>query len=485
MLNETASMKPTDTPNPPRKTRIVATLGPSSDKIEKVRELVEAGVNIFRLNFSHATHAWATAAVETVRKVEQEVQRPIGILMDTQGPAIRTGELANPLKLTPGEVFTFTVRGEKTEESASVDVNYEKLVEDISVGDTVLVDNGVIRMKVLEKQRNKIRCEILTQGTLGSRRHINLPGVKVSLPSITEKDYADVKWGMEHGVDFVALSFVRSREDIEQLRGFLRAGKSPMRIIAKIEDQEAIRNLEAILEAADGVMVARGDLGIELPFEELPITQRKIVMACLRLGRPVIVATHLLESMHENPMPTRAEVTDVANAVYEQADAVMLSGETGVGRYPVKSVETMDTICRRIERSYSTISVPHKIEFTSDRHHLVNSAVSLANEIRASGIVVFTHAGKTAQLTSWLRPRPSHIYAFTPEDIVWRQMCLLWGVRAFKMKLNDDDTEATVRDAIQILKKHNFVQPGESLVLLSQIQAHGDRHDSVQVRRVV
>jgi len=380
----------------PRKTRIVATVGPASEKLEQLSALAEAGVNVFRLNFSHARHDWARVIVGHIRTVEHELQRPIGIMMDTQGPSIRTGELANPLALKAGEIFTFTVRGEKTEESASVDVNYERLVDDISVGDTVLVDNGVIRMRVLEKHSNKIRCEILTEGTLGSRRHINLPGVRVSLPSITEKDYDDVRWGVEHGVDFVALSFVRSREDIEQLRGLLRSLKSSMRIIAKIEDRQAIDNLDSILIAADGVMVARGDLGIELPFEELPITQRKIVKSCIRIGKPVIVATHLLESMHSNPMPTRAEVTDVANAVYEQADAVMLSGETGVGQYPVKCIETLDIISRRIERSGGA-NFSEEAEFSTDRHKLIASAILLANRLNSTGIVVFTHAGNSAQ----------------------------------------------------------------------------------------
>jgi pyruvate kinase len=468
---------------PPRKTRIIATVGPKTEKVDQLRELASAGVNIFRLNFSHARHDWAKTVVENIRQCEKDLQRPIGIMMDTQGPSIRTGELANPLTLAPGGIFTFTVKGEKTEESASVDVNYEKLVDDISVNDIVLVDNGVIRMKVLEKQHNKIRCEILTPGTLGSRRHINLPGVKVSLPSITDKDYEDVKWGIENGINFVALSFVRSREDIEQLRGFLRAHKSPIRIIAKIEDQEAIKNLDSIIVAADGVMVARGDLGIELPFEELPIIQRKIVKTCIRMGKPVIVATHLLESMHENPMPTRAEVTDVANAVFEQADAIMLSGETGVGRYPVKCVETLDIISRRIERSGGA-NFSERPEFTQDRQRLMASAVMLANELKASGIVVFTHLGNMPQMASWLRPRTSHIYAFTPSETVWRQMCMLWGVRAFRMEL-DGNPEASIIAAIKHLKDSNLVQSGETLVFCAQVQVDGTiQQDSIQPRKV-
>lgn len=467
----------------PRKTRIIATIGPSSEKFEQLRDLAVAGVNVFRLNFSHATHAWAGEMMNHIRRLEQELGRPIGVMMDTQGPSIRTGELANPLALAPGEIFTFTVRGEKAEESASVDVNYEKLVDDISVGDIVLVDNGVIRMKVLEKQQNKIRCEILTKGTLGSRRHINLPGVKVSLPSITDKDYEDVKWGVAHGVDYVALSFVRSREDIEQLRGFLRSHKSTIRIVAKIEDQQAVQNLDGILAATDAVMVARGDLGIELPFEELPIIQRKIVKTCIRLGKPVIVATHLLESMHQNPMPTRAEVTDVANAVYEQADALMLSGETSVGCYPVKCVETLDIISRRVERSGGANFSEHA-EFVNDRQRLVASAINLANELKAGGIVIFTHGGSTAQITSWLRPRLSHIYAFTSTETIWRQMCLYWGVRAFRMDLHNEDPEATMLAAMKTLEDSQLVKSGDTLVFTVQAQTNGESRDSIQPRRV-
>ena len=274
-------------------------------------------------------------------------------MMDTQGPAIRTGDIGVPLDLQPGQKFTLTVRGERDLEEHSVDVNYENFVNDISVGDVVLIDNGAIEMKVLAKAGNKVECEVLTEGTLGSRRHINLPGVKVSLPALTAKDIKDVKLGLELGVDFIALSFVREARDLLQLRELFEDGKPPPFVIAKIEDQQAVANLESIVREADGIMVARGDLGIEIPYEELPIVQRRIVKTCLRHGKPVIVATHMLESMIESPMPTRAEVTDVANAVYEEADAIMLSGETTVGKYPLKCIEVFDRIATRIERSGS------------------------------------------------------------------------------------------------------------------------------------
>jgi pyruvate kinase len=327
-----------------RKTKIICTLGPASESAEVLRGLIEAGANIFRLNMSHATHEWVRLIVPRIRAISKELDVVIGILMDTQGPAIRTGDLAVKLDLKPGDIFEFTVRGAKSEETHSVDVNYDGLIDDIAVGDTVLVDNGVLHMKVLEKSGNKIRCEVLTEGVMGSRRHINLPGVKVNLPPLTEKDLADVALGAETGVDFVALSFCREPSDVVALREALQQHGSSARIVAKIEDQLAVKNINGIIEKTDAIMVARGDLGVECAMEDLPIIQRKIVKRCLQRGRPVIVATHMLESMIENPVPTRAEITDVANAVYEQADAVMLSGETTVGKYPVECVRVLDRV---------------------------------------------------------------------------------------------------------------------------------------------
>ncbi|MEY2604760.1 MAG: pyruvate kinase, partial [Verrucomicrobiota bacterium] len=295
-----------------RKTKIICTLGPATESAEMLTRLVEAGADLFRLNMSHAEHKWVREIVPRIRQIAENVSRPVGILLDTQGPAIRTGDLPTNLKLNPGDIVEFTVRGAKSEEKYSVDVNYEGLVSDINVGDTVLVDNGMMRLEVLEKKRNRIRCRVMTPGTLGSRRHINLPGVRVNLPPLTEKDLADVALGAELGVDFVALSFVREASDIGELRRVLKAKKSKALIMAKIEDQSAVHSIAEIIRAADAIMVARGDLGIECPMEELPIIQRRIVKMSIRLGKPVVVATHMLESMISNPMPTRAEITDVA-----------------------------------------------------------------------------------------------------------------------------------------------------------------------------
>src|SRR5437879_7199621 len=289
---------------------------------------------------SHAQHDWLREIVPRIRAIAEEVGRAVAILVDTQGPAIRTGDLKTDLHLKPGDILEFTVRGAKSEEAYSVDVNYDGLINDINEGNTVLVDNGVSHLLVLEKRENRIRCKVITPGTLGSRRHINLPGVRVNLPPLTQKELGDIAVGVEMNVDFIALSCVRQRSDLDELRELLSQKGSKARVMAKIEDQSAVLLIHEIIASADAIMVARGDLGIECPIEELPIIQRKVVKLCARFGKPVVVATHLLESMVHNPIPTRAEITDVANAVFEQADSVMLSEETKIGSYPAECVGT-------------------------------------------------------------------------------------------------------------------------------------------------
>ena len=400
-----------------RKTKIIVTLGPATESEAVLRDLIHAGTNVFRLNMSHAPHDWVRIVVPRIRALAAATKQVIGILMDTQGPAIRTGDLSAKLNLKPHDIFEFTVRGAKNEEAYSVDVNYDGLIDDISVGDTVLVDNGVIHMKVLSKSGHHIKCEVLTEGVMGSKRHINLPGVKVNLPPLTEKDLADVELGCELGVDFVALSFCREGSDVQQLREVLASHGSSARIVAKIEDQLAVKNLDEIIRAANVIMVARGDLGIECPMEDLPIIQRRIVKRCIRMGRPVIVATHMLESMIVNPIPTRAEVTDVANAVFEQADAFMLSGETTVGKYPIKCVEVLDRVARRIERSGGA-GFAEQAFLADDRQKTVHAAVVLANSLPGSRLVVFTRRGIIADFVANQRPSHAPIFAFAPTAAV-------------------------------------------------------------------
>ena len=461
-----------------RRTKIIATLGPATSSPEIIGQLVDAGMNIARLNMSHASHDWVRATVKHLRAAAETRQRSIGILMDTQGPAIRTGDLKVPLDLKPGQKFAFTVRGEKSEEEHSVEVNYEHFVSDISVGDVVLLDNGEIQMKVLAKHRNKVECEVLTPGKLGSRRHINLPGVKVSLPALTAKDIADVALGLELGVDYLALSFVREAKDLRQLRALTEGSKHRPQIIAKIEDQQAVKNLEEIVSEADGIMVARGD---ECPYEELPIIQRKAVKLCLRVGKPVIVATHMLESMIENPMPTRAEITDVANAVFEQADAIMLSGETTVGKYPVKCIEVFDRIARRIERS-GNAGYHERAELTNPRQKLIKSAVVMADQLRAEAIIVFTRRGSMARWTSWLRPRYSPIYAVCENWPLADSLALNWGLTPVVFPFDYNDPQKNIDLALVRMKAEGILHRGHTVVIVSAMSSGTQIVDAVQMR---
>ncbi len=470
---------------PFRRTKIIFTLGPATESEEMLEKMIRAGADVVRLNMAHAKHDWTREVIRRVRTVSARVGREVAIMMDIKGPEIRTGDLATPLELKAGEIFDFTVRPgtrDSAEEIRSVDVNYQNLVNDISVGSIVLVDNGLLRLEVLEKSDAHIRCRVLIAGQLSSRRHINLPGVKVNLPAFTEKDRADTLVGLAEGIDFVALSFVREAKDVLQLREFLTAQKSTVRIIAKIEDQSAIANLDEIVAACDALMVARGDLGIECPFEELPVIQRRAVRACLAQGRPVIVATHMLESMITQPVPTRAEITDVANAVYEYADCVMLSGETTVGKYPVECVQMLDKIARRIEAE-ADLADREPANFTGDRMKVLHSAVVLANEIPHSKIITFTRHGFMANGLAALRPVHAPILAITPALGLLRQLRLLRAVEPYLMPLAAEP-DATIENALALLRRAGRIAPGDKLILASDILSLDRLVDSVQLRTV-
>jgi len=466
-----------------RKTKIIATLGPATDSPEMLGQLIDAGMNIARLNMSHARHDWVRRVVKDIRAAASVRNKSVGILMDTQGPAIRTGDLPAALDLQPGQKFTLTVRGEQSEELHSVDVNYENFINDINVGDTVLVDNGEIHMKVLAKHANKVECEVLTPGKLGSRRHINLPGVRVSLPALTAKDLADIEVGLDIGVDFIALSFVREAKDIQQLRKVIAGATHKPLLIAKIEDQLAVSNFDEILNVSDGIMVARGDLGIECPYEELPIIQRRIVKTCLNVGRPVIVATHMLESMIENPLPTRAEITDVANAVFEQADAIMLSGETTVGKYPLKCIEVFDRIACRIERSGSA-NFHERANLTSSRQKLLKSAVVLADQLKADAMLVFTVRGTMARQAASFRPRYSPIIAVCEFHGIADSLALNWAVHPFVHPFDHRQPERTIESAIKALVQEGRLRAGNTVVVVSAISAGEQIIEVVEMRTV-
>src|SRR3954470_14621439 len=474
---------------PFRRTKIIFTLGPATESEEMLEKMIRAGADIIRLNMAHAKHEWTRQVIRRIRAVSKRIDREVAIMMDIKGPEIRTGDLEVPIELKAGEIFDFTVkpgmsleRGASAEEIRSVDVNYQDLVKDIKVGDTVLVDNGLLRLEVLAKNEARIRCRVLIPGELKSRRHINLPGVKVNLPSFTEKDRGDSIVGLEEGIDFLALSFVREAKDISLLRAFLAEKKSKVRIIAKIEDQSAIANLNEIVAACDGLMVARGDLGIECPFEELPVIQRRAVHACLAQGRPVIVATHILESMISQPVPTRAEITDVANAVFELADCVMLSGETTVGKYPLDCVQMLDKISRRIELEADD-EWKEPAVFTGERMKVLHSAVVLANELPNSKLLTFTRHGFMAQGLALLRPAHSPILAFTPAPDVFRQLRLLRAVEPHLMPLASDPNE-TIENALGLLRRAGRVALGDKVVIATDILAQDRLVDSVQLRTV-
>ncbi|MSU24877.1 MAG: pyruvate kinase [Opitutus sp.] len=473
---------------PFRRTKIIFTLGPATESEAMLEKMLRAGADIVRLNMAHATHDWTRTVIRRIRVVSARVGREVAIMMDIKGPEIRTGDLAVPLELKAGEIFDFTVKpgstaGDSAEEVRSVDVNYKDLVNDIKVGDTVLVDNGLLRLEVLEKNAARIRCRVLIPGELKSRRHINLPGVKVNLPSFTEKDRGDSTVGLEEGIDFLALSFVREAKDVELLRTFLAEKKSKVRIIAKIEDQSAIAHLDDIVRACDGLMVARGDLGIECPFEELPVIQRRAVRACLAQGRPVIVATHMLESMIAQPVPTRAEITDVANAVFELADCVMLSGETTIGKYPLECVQMLDKISRRIEAEEADAGAHEPAVFTGERMKVLHSAVVLANQIPHSKLITFTRHGFMANGLAMLRPAHSPILAFTPSPEVFRQLRLLRAVEPYLMPLAGEP-DVTIENAINVLRREGRVAVGDKLIVATDIVSQDRLVDSVQLRTV-
>jgi pyruvate kinase len=463
-----------------RKTKIICTLGPATEKTDVLRRLIEKGTDVFRLNMSHASHEWVRKIVPHIRRLAHKMARPVAVLLDTQGPAIRTGDLTREFHLRSGDILEFTVRGAKSRERYSVGVNYAGFVDDVSVGNTILVDNGLIKLLVLAKGKNRVRCRVLTRATLGSRRHINLPGVHVNLPPLTAKDLADISLGVELGADFIAMSFVREKSDIEKLRKVLSKKRSKAQIVAKIEDQLAVRSIDKMIESADVIMVARGDLGIECPMEELPIIQRRIVKNCIRLGKPVVVATQLLESMITNPLPTRAEITDVANAVFEQADALMLSAETTLGRYPVECVEVLRRVAMRIERS-GDAGYGEDVLLENVRQKTVAAAVALANSLQNSKLIVFTLRGRMARYASNLRPHRAPIFAFTPSEDVYRQLALCWGTFPVRMEFTGDANE-TIASAEKFLRRNKLAVPGNRIVMISDVRMGRALVDSIQLR---
>lgn len=470
-----------------RHTKVVFTVGPSSNSVEMLERLITQGVDVCRFNMAHASHDAVRETAANVRQACKNVNRQISLLMDIKGPEIRTGNVPAPIELEEGQRIDFHIESPEAEKHneegvVAVSVNYPDIVNDIEVGSTVLVDSGLIRMIVIDKGMDRLKCRVLIPGKMGSKRHINLPGSHINLPSLTEKDHNDLKVAVELGFDTIALSFVRDAEAVHSLRALLQKFDSKARIVSKIEDQSGIRNLESIIAASDGIMVARGDLGIECPYEEIPAIQERMVKSCIYQGKPVIVATHMLESMIENPVPTRSEVSDVATAVRQKADCVMLSGESSVGKYPLECVRVLNNIARNIELNYPR-GHTEGLPFKSPKDLMMRSAVSLAQDIGNVGILVFTKNGHLPKIISQLRPTGSPIFAFTDAEHIFRRMLPMWGVEPFLMQF-EGTYEDTIRDAFERLLKGNWVTESDLMVVVTNVLMGGKIVDTIQLRPV-
>ncbi|MFO7247264.1 MAG: pyruvate kinase [Bacillota bacterium] len=413
-----------------RKTKIVCTIGPASEDVATLKRLIQAGMNVARLNFSHGTHEEHARRIANIRRAAAELGATVAILLDTKGPEIRTGMLKDePVTLREGDIFTLTTE-DVPGDATRVSITYDGLPRDVKPGDTILIDDGLIALTVLETTETEIRCRVENGGELKSRKGVNVPGVRVRLPGITEKDAADIRFGIAQGVDFIAASFVRKAADVLEIREILEGHGADIKIIAKIENREGVANVDEILEVADGLMVARGDLGVEIPVEEVPLVQKELIAKCNRAGKVVITATQMLDSMQRNPRPTRAETSDVANAILDGTDAVMLSGETAAGKYPVEAVETMARIALRTEQAlpYAEWLAKQKAAQGQTITETIGQAVAGASvALNAAAIIAPTESGYTARVIAKYRPK-APIVAVTPHERVQRQLTLVWGV---------------------------------------------------------
>ncbi len=447
-----------------RRTKIVCTLGPASDTEQKIRNLVEAGADVFRLNFSHGTHEEHAMQIGIIRKLEKTSGKRFAIIQDLQGPKIRVGQINGVMDLRNGEAVTLTI-DDVIGEAGVIPVTYEGIVDDVKIGDRILMDDGLLELKASSVSGNSIKCEVVNGGPLTSHKGINLPGVNVSIPSLTEKDLDDLKFGVKNGVDFIALSFVRHSSDVKELRTLLSELGGHQGIIAKIEKPEAVHEIDSIIEASDAIMVARGDLGVEVPIEEVPILQKSIIHKCNEYGKPVITATQMLDSMIREPRPTRAEATDVANAVFDGTDAVMLSGETSAGSFPVEAVRTMVSIVRMAESQLGIVE--RKLNYKTVRDDftdaIAEAACQLAGLVDASFIIPITNTGTTARALSKYRP-PVPVYAITESVEVVRKLLLIWGV--FPIEVGAlSDTDAMLTQVSSILKSSSLASQGDTYVL--------------------
>ena len=457
-----------------KKTKVVCTMGPNTNDKELMRKLIRNGMDVARFNFSHGDHAEQKSRMDLLKELREEEHSNVAILLDTKGPEIRTGLLKDGKKimLEAGKKFTLTTEEVAGDENI-VSISYPGLINDVSRGKTILIDDGLIGLKVVEKKEKELICEIINGGELGERKGVNVPNVPIRLPAITEKDKEDIKFGAEQGIDFIAASFVRNAECILEIRAYLKSLGAPfIPIIAKVENSEGIDNIDEIIRAADGVMVARGDLGVEIPAEEVPYLQKMIVQKCNSHFKTVITATQMLDSMIRNPRPTRAEVTDVANAVYDGTDAVMLSGETAQGKYPVEALQMMVHIIENTEQHLDYDMILDKAGDHLKRgisSAIGYSSVLAAANLKAKAIITPTVSGATARVMSNLKPIQP-IIGVTPSERALRRMSIYWGVQALK-SMECHTTDDICSEAIEISKVKRCVETGDVVVLTAGIPA--------------
>ena len=456
--------------NDVKRTKIVCTLGPASEKEETLRELIKNGLNVCRMNFSHGSHEEHKGRIDLVKKVREELGQPTAILLDTKGPEIRTGQFDAPeVLLEEGQTFTITMKDVMGNKEMCT-VSYKGLAKDVEPGNTILIDDGLVGLKVKEVNGDDIVCIVENSGIVKNHKGVNVPGVKVNLPAITEKDRSDIEFGIEQGIDFIAASFVRKVSDVLAIRKILEENNATdIKIISKIENQEGVDNLDEIIAVSDGIMVARGDLGVEIPTEEIPVVQKLMIKKCNEAGKPVITATQMLDSMMRNPRPTRAEVTDVANAIYDGTDAIMLSGETAAGKYPVEAVKTMATIAKRTEE---TINYNENLRDKALSAANVTDAISYATcttaiDLNAKAILSATSSGHTARMVSKFRPQ-CPIVATTDNERVMRQLSLTWGVLP-TISSNGKNTDEVIDNAINAGKEKNYLAEGDLVVITAGV----------------
>ncbi|WP_138752461.1 pyruvate kinase [Paenibacillus sinopodophylli] len=454
-----------------RKTKIVCTIGPSSESLENTKKLIHAGMNVARLNFSHGDFEEHGNRIKNIRLANAELGTSVAVLLDTKGPEIRLGKLKEePIELNQGDTITLTTE-EILGDRNRVPITYNNLPNDVSIGSTILIDDGLIGLTVEEVKGTEILCRIVNSGPIKSKKGVNVPGVKISLPGITEKDANDIVFGIEQGVDFIAASFVRKASDVLEIRELLeRHNAGHIQIISKIENQEGVDNLDEILEVSDGLMVARGDLGVEIPAEEVPLVQKNMIKKGNLVGKPVITATQMLDSMQRNPRPTRAEASDVANAIFDGTDAIMLSGETAAGRYPTESVQTMARIAERAEAALEYREIFTKqanAQQTSVTEAISQAVANSALDLRAKAIITSTQSGFTARMVAKYKPK-APIIAVTTDEKVLRRLSLIWGVFAV-LGPDADTTDEMFENAVKGGLSTGFLNLGDTVVITAGV----------------